>query len=484
MTRFLLLSVRFLDDRYHGLTDNGEQAEWPPSPFRLFQALVAGNACGHEIPKAVLDALLWLETLPPPLIIAPDKKPGRTLLTYVLNNVSDSTPNSRTPKTIRPTLLNGDRLLQYAWTFDQSAAGAMDQAKAVAQAARHIRCLGWGIDLAFGCGEVVEAMPAVIAPRVQYRPSTFASAGGIDLRTPRPGSLSSLRQCYAEFLRRFESPGIVKLESPALCGSQLYVTGYCRPCVAFRLVDADGDAISVRQQLIAPLVGLIRNATQGQHIVAAIGQDVIDHDVLGHPRESSPRRVSILPLPTIRQTGPTDGRIRRVLLVQPLGAEGALCQRLGQLLNGEKLTPVDGEERFSPMYLQRIDRPRADSVLSCYTNSSRVWVTVTPVLLPGYDDRKNNRGDHSKRLIRAEQLVLKALHQANIDSPAEIELSRVPWSTGALHALQYQPREKLSHYPRWHVRLTFARPWTGPLAIGAGRHAGFGVFASCNDQAV
>ena len=47
MTRFLLLSIRFLDDRYHGLTNNGEKAEWPPSPFRVFQALVAGIA-GRE----------------------------------------------------------------------------------------------------------------------------------------------------------------------------------------------------------------------------------------------------------------------------------------------------------------------------------------------------------------------------------------------------------------------------------------------------
>ena len=120
MIHFFLLSVRFLHDRYHGLTDNGERAEWPPSPFRAFQALVAGNARGPTIPESIRSALRWLESLDPPDIIAPQTQPGQVLLTYVLNNVSDSDANSRTPKTIRPTLLNGDRLVQYAWKFNAS----------------------------------------------------------------------------------------------------------------------------------------------------------------------------------------------------------------------------------------------------------------------------------------------------------------------------------------------------------------------------
>ena len=58
MTCFLVLSTRFLDDRYHGLTVHGERAEWPPSPFRLFQALVAAYLLrGSVLPKSIGDAL-------------------------------------------------------------------------------------------------------------------------------------------------------------------------------------------------------------------------------------------------------------------------------------------------------------------------------------------------------------------------------------------------------------------------------------------
>ena len=81
-----MVSVRFLGDRYHGLADNGETPEWPPSPFRLFQALTAGNARGSDLPTRVTEALKWLEGLDPPLIFAPSSWPGCVQLVYVLNH--------------------------------------------------------------------------------------------------------------------------------------------------------------------------------------------------------------------------------------------------------------------------------------------------------------------------------------------------------------------------------------------------------------
>ncbi len=242
-------------------------------------------------------------------------------------------------------------------------------------------------------------------------------------------------------------------------------------------MNENGDTVSIRHQLIKPLVGMIRDLSNRSHVVASIGQDVIDREIKGHPKDSSVDRVSILPLPTIRD-GPTDGRIRRVMLSQPSGSTGDLCRALGQLFDGQMLTPLNGEDRFPPMYLERIDERRRDKVLPYYTGISRVWTSVTPMLLPGYDDRKQHRGDHQKRLARAEQLVCKAMIQADIDTPAQIELSRVPYWPGSLHAQSYQPREKLNNYPRWHVRLTFDQPFTGPFAIGAGRHCGLGLFAA------
>jgi CRISPR-associated protein Csb2 len=285
----------------------------------------------------------------------------------------------------------------------------------------------------------------------------------------------SLEQAYGDFLRRYDAPGITKLESAsAIYEPCRYVVGLTRPNIAFRLVNSDGDTASIRQQLIAPLVGMIRALANNPHVVNVLGQDTIDREVQGHPKESTRDRVSVLPLPTVRK-GPTDGRIRRVMLAQSAESDGSLCDALGRLFEGQQLKPLSTENRFPPIFLERVSRQ--DRVLPYYVGISRVWASVTPVLLPGYDDRKEHRGDHQKRLARAEQLVRKALRHVGIDLPGHIELSRVPYWTGALHAREYHPRERLVHYPRWHVRLAFDRPWTGPLAIGAGRHSGFGVFA-------
>jgi CRISPR-associated protein Csb2 len=473
MTKYLLLSIRFLGDSYHGQTDSGESAEWPPSPFRVFQALVAGNARGPTLSEPVRNALLWLESLAPPDIIAPQAQTGRTLLTYVPNN--DNKSRGRKDKTIRPTLLNGDRLVQYTWKFDATALDSVKHAETVKEAARHINALGWGIDLAIGNGEVVESPPPVTEHRVHYQPTNTGFAGGLNLRAPGRGSLLSLERAYSDFIKRYESPGITRLESAsAIYDLCRYVVGAVRPNVAFRLVNADGDIVSVRHQMIAPLVGLMRALANRSYVVAALGQGVIDREIKGHPKESTNERVSILPLPTVR-SGPTDGRIRRMMLAQPFESNGMLCDRIGRLFDGQELTALSEDDRFPPIFLERI--ARRDAVLLYYTGVASVWASVTPVLLPGYDDRKEHHGDPQKRLARAEQLACKALKHAGIDVPTCVELSRVPYWTGSLHTQGYSPREKLAHYPRWHMRLTFDQPWTGPLAIGAGRHCGFGVFA-------
>lgn len=58
----LLIAVRFVDGRYHGREDRFDGADgWPPSPGRLFQALVAGAARGANPHQDDVRALKWLD---------------------------------------------------------------------------------------------------------------------------------------------------------------------------------------------------------------------------------------------------------------------------------------------------------------------------------------------------------------------------------------------------------------------------------------
>ena len=83
MEATLLISVRWHDGRYHG------SGHWPPSPARLFQALVAGAAkdglSGDAEPGAT-----GSETLGPPVIQAPVAKRGQLFRTFVPNNDLDA----------------------------------------------------------------------------------------------------------------------------------------------------------------------------------------------------------------------------------------------------------------------------------------------------------------------------------------------------------------------------------------------------------
>src|SRR5712671_6804896 len=107
MTRFLLLSVRFHDGRYHGAGD------WPPGPARLFQALVVGAVRGGKLPEEDRAALSWLETLKGPVIATPTVRDGQGLQNYVPNNDLDVVRGDlgrigkiRAPKAIRPRLFD------------------------------------------------------------------------------------------------------------------------------------------------------------------------------------------------------------------------------------------------------------------------------------------------------------------------------------------------------------------------------------------
>src|SRR5271157_5988588 len=120
MTHFVL-TVRWLDDRYHGLLDRDGPREWPPSPFRLFQALVAGAARCGKLESTIGESLAWLQSLDPPVIIAPRSGAAQVVTRFVPNNDGDKVPdrqNRLKGKTFRPTLMLDPPVIHYIWPID------------------------------------------------------------------------------------------------------------------------------------------------------------------------------------------------------------------------------------------------------------------------------------------------------------------------------------------------------------------------------
>ncbi len=94
MRSHLGFSFRFLNPAFHGRRDGGAP-EWPPSPLRVFQALVAAAAAREgkaKLAPAVQSALRWLESQGGPVVLAPAIAERHGALGYCLsvpNNAMD-----------------------------------------------------------------------------------------------------------------------------------------------------------------------------------------------------------------------------------------------------------------------------------------------------------------------------------------------------------------------------------------------------------
>jgi len=241
----------------------------------------------------------------------------------------------------------------------------------------------------------------------------------------------------------------------------------------------------------ASVAGMVRHAAAGVAHKSGWEKSIIDSFIHGHGagkngQATSDERLMFLPLPTINSALDRVEAIRRVLVVGPPGSD---ISRMRQLLNGAEL--IDRDTCQAKAMLSFV--PSTGRNFEIYTGESRVWSTVTPVMLPGFDDpdgiRKRlkndkNTADVQRRLLeQLDSRVMALLHKAfehaglprELVQTAEIEYRSVGFRAGLDLASQYSLPPL--HYPRFHVRVKFAHAMRGPLAVGAGRYRGLGLFA-------
>jgi CRISPR-associated protein Csb2 len=521
----LLLTVRFLDDRYHGLLDRGGPPEWPPSAFRLYQALVAGVARrgelvnGKDIPTnkdftAIGRALGWLQRYTrehSPLIIAPKSRTGHPIVRFVPNNDGDRKFDRQERLTAKPTIPtlfileeNQKPEVHYVWRVDETDVCPIAD---IQRAARSLTALGWGIDMAFADARLADEAELQKLKGIRWYPKKNAGSFEDTLRVPTydedlgESTLDDLRHCHSTFVNRIEHGKPLKtVDKPKVFDRVLYtsVERRCgRPCVVFRLVDEDGDTVAY------PLAKLIHIAGMVRHLARDRMKDHPPRDLRGRPPDQwlreyvaghqSPEdsaaglphaQFSYVPLPSIGHVH-TDPAVRRVMIVAPLGDE-AWLEHLARCIDGELLKPLPGTTLPPGTQLELISEKRKDGVRDAYTRMSRVWASFTPVILPGHDDHKPEK---TRRLIE------KALWQSGVEQPCEFEwnsISLFPQSFTAHKYVKDGDTKRLVGYirpdyllgnPAVHLKLRFndGVKVPGPLAIGAGRHCGLGTLAAIDD---
>lgn len=481
---YLLITVRWLDDRYHGLLGREGPPEWPPSPFRLFQAIVSGVARRGELDSALGESLAWLQTLAPPTIIAPRSCPGQVITRFVPNNDGDKKPDRQhrlKGKTSHPTLILDRPEIHYVWQIHDNEL----KARLVCKAARHLTCLGWGIDTAYAEGRLIGTDEIAGLSGDHWRPMRGITQQSNMLRVPISGpeadenSLNDLKRAHQSALNRIEQGKPLKtVDKPKVFDRVFYESRerqLSRPFVAFKLIRGNANGMADFSATRAVTVaGMIRHATAEAARRSGWDEAAVVQYILGHrdnPEDALPR-FAYVSLPTI-EPPPRDvaGGIRRVLIAEPLDSRGEHIAWLNQFMPGQVITDDEGSE---VAVLERIEN---DGVVRRYVDRATTWISVTPVALPGSDEGKANKTD---------KLLEKMFRYGgySLDSVAELDFHRVPFLRGAEDAKRYRPKEPhyLANCTMYHMRIRWKHPMGGPIVLGAGRFCGLGVFAALGDD--
>lgn len=497
MTRYLTIHVRAHEGRYHGAGDE------LPSPFRLFQALVAGAGISGPIDHQTKEALTWLEGLPDaPIVASPRMALGQAVTMFMPNNdldkfggdVRNIAKTRGAQKVWRPRHFDAAAPWIYAWPFAEDGG---THANTVCTLSEKLYQLGRGVDMAWAWGEVLDEA-ALDAKLVEYngivrRPS---AGDGLLLACPSKGSFESLERRYRAPRFRIESGQRVFVQQPKPSYRQI---SYESPPV--RHVFELRSSADLERRVAWPLDGAsslvvaAREAARGR-LSAAMPNRLADVDrhLVGRKPDGSnavptASRVRIIAIPSIGMHY-ADRAIRRLLVeipaACPLRSEDARWAFSG----AELVDPDTGEVKdvlLSPS--------AEDDMLRHYGvgAAARVFRSVTPVVLP--EEGKRRRIEPTRKLAEAKRglervlemsgaraAVVQALRHAGVSAPAEsIRLQREPFEGAGSRVEPFAEGTRFEKERLWHVEIAFGVPIEGPLLLGDGRFLGLGLMAPARD---
>lgn len=497
MTRYLTINVRVHDGRYHGAGDD------PPSPFRLFQALVAGAGISGPLDDQTKKALIWLEGLPDaPIIASPRVLRGQAVTMFMPNNDLDKfggdvryiAKTRGAQKVWRPRHYDAAVPWIYAWPFLEDGGTHADTICALSE---RLYQLGRGVDMAWAWGKVLdEALLDVQLAEyngIVRRPST---SDGILLACPSKGSFGSLERRYRAPRFRNESGQRVFVQQPKPSYRRI---SYESPPV--RYIFALRSSADSERRVAWPLEGassLVVAAREAARARLSTAMPERLHVVEGHlvgrkpdgsnavPPES---RVRIIAIPSIGMHY-ADRAIRRLLVEIPAACPLRSEDVRWAFSGAELFDPVTGEVK--DVLLSPSDD---DDMLRHYSAGARarVFRSVTPLVLP--EEGRRRRIEPTRKLAEAKRglervgeisgaraAVVQALRHAGVRAPVEsIRLQREPFDGAGSRVEPFAEGTRFGKERLWHVEIAFGAPVNGPLLLGDGRFLGLGLMAPARD---
>lgn len=475
---YLAIRVHHLQAAFHGSGDCG--SEWPPSPWRLFCALISGamrhrEQFGFERART---AFQWLERLPAPTILTPKAASGPTVLLQGPPNDLDAWVRKKGKgvnllgqKQISPTFILNDQPIWYLWELPSDVVPA--HFPTVADAAARLYSLGLGIDPAYAAVHLLpdDAVVGLSAAEGVERWNPHSGGPqGTRYRVPQRGSFDSSEEVHQEKLREMSRDGRrnrAKFAKRPRFGRIVYrkENDTRSHWVLMSLQDRDGKEVVVAQHDVCTISAMVRHEVMELAKLEGVDPEKISTYFRGAVEYGSHHRLSYIPLPSVGRTF-SDGMVRRILLAEPVGARDPdferIVYRLGIRRGNEPLRSERGRMSF---FLGPCSAKKAWH----YTRKAQVWESVTPVIL-------SDCGTTTRDKMRA---FRRALHHAGYSGVVEnFELRRSPWSRTSYDTHAYSTPEYLRRGDRSRF---FAKIWmtgevSGPVAVGDGRFVGIGVF--------
>src|SRR5574340_1154116 len=499
----LVIHVRLHDGRYHG---NGD---WPPSPARLFQALVAGGGLGGLIKNIDREALAWIESQGAPSIGAPPaRQRHRGVLFYMPNNDSDSIEGDaaqiakiRTAtKVFRPYIFDASIPFMYTWSVGQTPDDEKN-AMVILSLAERLYQLGRGIDMAWAWGEVFnngkfdELLAAY--PGQVFRPT--AGNSGFLLACPGVGSLESIECRYQAQRRRFryeqsgKSVKVVFRQPPKpRFQTVAYDSPPARQLYELHELMGDGKFAPWPLERVCTLIAQLRDGAVERlkrampARTAEIERVLVGRKPNGMNDGPTENRVRFVPLPSIGYVH-ADRDIRRVLVEVPSSCP-IRADDVRWAFSGLKV----GDLASSDMHVVLISADDSNFLRHYGMNDDgchRIWRTVTPAALPESARRRRidpaHKRDKAKAGVeraleqtRAAAAVCQALRHADVRIAVEaIRVQREPFEGKGARVEAFADSTRFDKHRLWHIEIAFAAPLSGPLIIGDGRFLGLGVMA-------
>lgn len=488
MTQSLLIAVYFLDGRYHGREDRFGGADgWPPSPGRLFQALVAGAARGANLQHDDVHALKWLECLDPPRIAAPPVQRGRAVRLFVPNNDLDAVGGDparvseiRVPKSWRPCYFDADDPVLYLWDFESGST----EATRICDVTTRLCQLGKGIDMAWANGQVLDRDAAEVL-LASHPGAVRTPAGAGETAAPHPGTLDSLVNQHRRKRERLRTVSTNRGKSRQLFTQPPKASfghvGYDTPPrrLHFELRGLEGGFAPRPLAAAAPLLtGLRDTAARRLQDSLPAKAAVFERLVIGRGAGARDvaRRVRLVPIPSIGAQH-TDPSIRRIMAEIPADCPVRVDDLKWAFTGLHPYDPQTGEV-WPGSTVSTDDARMADR----FAERAVVFRSMTPVALSDAQRRRigaagdKTAKERNQEERRAAAAVVQALRHAGIRTrPTDIRVQREPFQRRGVRAELFAAGSRFSKHALWHVELRFGEPIRGPVVIGDGRFCGLGL---------